>query len=122
MAIMDHGGEHLYVIGIGSREDWDAGRGSLYWIEGPNGERALPVFTTPEAAKKHWAANSGVRQRLDMADSVPPTHQGPLLQKRCVVMPLDGEGLALAAARVRADYILRNPRPGHEQEILRLSK
>ncbi len=32
-----------YVIGLGDRKDWEAGRGSLCWIEAPNGEHALPV-------------------------------------------------------------------------------
>ena len=71
-----------YVIGLGGLEDWEAGRGSLYWILAPNGEHALPVFTTPEGASSYWKANSGVRERLQMADTTttPTTHQGPLLQ------------------------------------------
>ena len=70
-----------YVIGLGDQEDWEAGRGSLYWILAPNGEHALPVFTTPEGASSYWKANSGVRERLQMADTTTtPTHQGPLLQ------------------------------------------
>lgn len=113
--------ELLYVIGLGSREDWEAGRGSLYWIEDPNGEHALPVFTAPEAALDHWRANSGVRERLEMADSIPTTHQGPLLQNRITILPLKVESLELAAAKVRADYLVRDPRPGYEQEVLRLT-
>jgi hypothetical protein len=113
--------EILHVIGLGDREDWEAGRGSLYWIGAPNGERALPVFTTPEGALRHWEANSGVKERMAMAETMPTTHQGPLLQKRIVVMPLAIETLALAAARVKADYLIRDPRPGAEQEVLRLA-
>ena len=114
----------MYVIGLGGREDWEAGRGSLYWIEDPNGEHALPVFTTPKKTVDHWGANSGVRERLQMADSptLPTTHQGPLLQNRITVMPLKVEGLTMAAAKVRADYLIRDPRPGHEQDILRLNE
>jgi hypothetical protein len=113
--------EILYVIGLGDREDWEAGRGSVYWIEAPDGEHALPVFTTKEKALDHWRADSGVRDRLEMVDSLPTTHQVPLLQNRITVMPLKVEGLAVAAAKVRADYLIRDPRPGHEQEILRLT-
>jgi hypothetical protein len=69
-----------YVIGLGGLDDWDTGRGSLYWIGAPNREHALPVFTTPEDARSYWTANSGVRERLEMADTTPTTHQGPLLQ------------------------------------------
>ena len=103
--------EILYVIGVADRQDWEAGRGSLYWIKAPNrrARRVLPVFTDPEQAKRHWEANSSVRDRLDMADSVATTHQGPLLQRRIVVMPLNAKGLAMAAARVKADYLIRDP-------------
>ena len=41
-------GDHLHLIGVGNSEDWAAGRGSLYYIEDNNGEKCLPVFTTPE--------------------------------------------------------------------------
>jgi hypothetical protein len=114
--------ELLYVIGVGSQEDWDVGRGSLYWIEDPNGEHALPVFTTPEKAVRHWEANSKVDHRLEMAESahLPITHQGPLLENSFIIMPLTTDSLALAAEMVGADYLVRDPRPGHEQEILRL--
>ena len=79
--------ELLYVIGLGGREDWEAGRGSLYWIEAPNGEHALLVFTAPEKALDYWGANSKVRDRLQMAASVSTTHQGPLLQNRITLCP-----------------------------------
>lgn len=113
-------GTLLYVIGLGDRDDWKTGRGSLYWIEAPNGEHALPVFTTPEKATRFWEANSGVRERLEMAEKTPATHQGPLLQNRITLLPCTTETLAMAAERVRADYLVRDIRPGDEQEVLRL--
>ena len=109
-----------YVIGLGDLEDWEGGWGSLYWILDRNGEHAHPVFTTPEGAHAHWTANSGVRERLQMADTTPTTHQGPLLQNRITLLPLNERGVALAAERVGADYLVRDLRPGSEQEILRL--
>lgn len=116
--------EIQHVIGLGDLKDFEAGRGSVYWIKDPNGENALPVFTTHEAARRFWKANSTVRDRLDMAENagLPVTHQGPLLQNRITILPLRVEGLALAADLVEADYLLRDPRPGAEQEILRLEK
>jgi hypothetical protein len=109
-----------YVIGLGGLDDWDAGRGSLYWIEDRNGEHALPVFMTPEDARSYWTANSGVRERLEMADTTPTTHHGPLLENRVTLLPLDEEGVAWAAEMVGADYLIRGLLPGAEQEILRL--
>ena len=38
---------HLYVIGVDDVEDWQAGRGSIYYFEDRNSEKALPVFSTP---------------------------------------------------------------------------
>jgi hypothetical protein len=55
-----------------------------------------------------------------MADTTPTTHQGPLLQNRITLLPLDEMGVAKAAASVEADYLIRDLRPGAEQEILRL--
>lgn len=116
--------EIMHVIGLGGREDFEAGRGSLYWILDSSGLNALPVFTTPEAALNYWGANSGVRDRLDMAENagLPTTHQGPLLKNRITVLPLKVEALALAAELVGADYLVRDPRPGKEQEVLRLTE
>jgi hypothetical protein len=115
--------EILYVIGIGSVADWEAGRGSLYWIEASNGEHALPVFTTRERAHEHWEAHlSETSARLQMVDSMPMTHQGPVLENQMTILPLRVEDLALAAEQVEADYLIRDPRPGSEQETLRLPK
>jgi hypothetical protein len=46
-------GERLYIIGLGDSEDWQAGRGSLYYIEDKDGAMVLPVFTSPEKAQGH---------------------------------------------------------------------
>jgi hypothetical protein len=37
-------------------------------------------------------------------------------------MPLGAEGLARAAAMVEADYLVRDPRPGDQQDTLRVPK
>lgn len=47
----------LYVIGVGDVEDRQAGRGSIYYIEDRNGEKALPVFPAPEEANQYRRAN-----------------------------------------------------------------
>ena len=36
--------EYVYIIGLGNAEDWEAGRGSLYYIEDRNGEIGMPVL------------------------------------------------------------------------------
>ena len=47
----------LYVIGVGDAEDRQAERGSIYYIEDRNGEKALPVFPAPEGANQYRRAN-----------------------------------------------------------------
>jgi hypothetical protein len=49
--------EYLYIIGVGAVADWEAGRGSLYYIEDKNGEKGMPVFTTSERAMNYARAN-----------------------------------------------------------------
>ena len=115
--------EYLHVIGIGGPEDWETGRGSFYYIEDRNSEIVLPVFTTGEAAEAHVEANFHIpKAHMEMLESVPVSHVGPLTEGRYVIMPLDKWGVARVAAFLDADYLLRDPRPGSEQEILRFSE
>jgi hypothetical protein len=114
--------ENLHVIGLGNVEDWQAGKGSIYYIEDPNGEKAMPVFTTPEKVKQYVSANfDAPNAHMDMLESVPESHVEPLTEGRFIVMPLDAEGVAQAAAMVGAAYLIRDPRPGDQQQILRLA-
>ncbi len=81
------------------------------------------MFTTGEAAEAHVKANFHIpKAHMEMLESVPVSHVGPLTGGRCIIMPLDREGVARVAALLNADYILRDPRPGNEQEILRVSE
>jgi len=114
--------KYLHLIGLGNAEDWQAGRGSIYYIEDRNGEKAVPVFTAPEKAEQYIRANFGApTAHMDMLESVPESHVRALTEGRFVVMPLETEGVARAAAMAGADYLIRDPRPGGEQEILRLT-
>ena len=116
-------GEYLYIIGLGNAEDWEAGRGSIYYIEDRNGERRIPVFTTYEKLQEYAAANlDNPTVYLTMLESVGATHAAPLVADRFVVMPLDANGVAQAAALADAAYLVRDPRPGERQEVLRLDR
>ena len=114
--------EYLHLIGIGYPEDWQAGRGSLYYIENGRGETVLPVFTTAEKASKYVQANfNTTKAHMEMLESTPIPHAAPLTGGRFSIMPLDVEGLAIAAATVGADCLVRDPRPGARQEVLRVT-
>ena len=117
-------GERVYIIGVGNSADWEAGRGSLYFIEDRNGERALPVFNTPELLEDFVRSNfdtpEAYIQMLEGLGANAEAHAPPVAAGRYIIMPVDNEGLALAASSIDADYLVRDPRPGVEQEVMRL--
>ncbi len=119
-------GEYVYIIGIGSPEDWDAGRGSLHYIEDKNGEKALPIFTAPEGAKefasKYLETPEAYMQMLESLGANVETHAPPLAGDRHTFMPVNIDTLAITAATIDADYLICDPRPGAQQEVLRLPK
>lgn len=119
-------GEYLYIIGLGTPADFEAGRGSLYYIEDKNGETALPVFTTPERLESFVGANlttpEAYMQMLESLGARAETHAPPMATNKYTIMPVNNDGLALAAQMMHADYLVRDPRPGNEQEILRLTE
>jgi hypothetical protein len=117
--------QYVYLIGVGSQEDWQAGRGSLYFIEDRCGERAMPVFTTPEGVEGHIEANfNRPEAHMQMLESIAgmPYHAKPLTEGRFIIMPVTHELVIEAALRAGIDYLVRDPRPGREQEILRLTE
>ena len=115
--------EHLHVIGMGSEADWEAGRGSFYYIEDKNGEKCIPVFTSPERADRFARANfDNPEAHTQMLESIGVVHAPALTSGRFIVMALRAEGLARAAAMVEADYLVRDPRPGDQQDIMRVPK
>ena len=114
--------EYFYIIGVGSSGDWEAGRGSLYYIEDRKGEKALPVFTTPEKIEEYARATlNSPGAHVSMLESIGASSaSAPLTGGRFSLMPLKADAVVRAAASIGADYMIRNPRPGTEQEILRL--
>ena len=115
-------GKNQYIIGVGNTDDWDAGRGSLYFIEGRDAAKYLPVFTTPERIEEYIKTFLPPKAQMEMLESVPVTHAPTLTEGRFIVMPLNPQGLAMAANLIDADYLIRDPREGAEQEILRVPK
>jgi hypothetical protein len=115
--------EYQYILAMGSPTDWDAGKGSLYYIEDKNGEKALPVFTTGERAEEYARINfESAEAHMQMFESVPVSHIPPLTEGRFMVMPLGIENGAKAEAMADADYLIRDIRVGDQQEILRLKE
>jgi hypothetical protein len=83
------------------------GRGSLYYIEDKDGSMVLPVFTSPERAQGHvrsyLEAPEAHMKMLESLGATAELHARPLTQGRFIVMPLDNQTLAKAAAAMRAD-------------------
>jgi hypothetical protein len=112
----------MYIIGVGSSADWERGRGSLYWIEDKSGEHVLPVFTTPEKVKRHIEANfDRPESHMQMMEGLPLRNVGPLTEGRFIIMPVSYETLARTALEQGIDYLVRDPRPGAQQEVLRIT-
>jgi hypothetical protein len=83
----------------------------------------MPVFTTGERAREFARLIFGSAEaHMQMFESVPVSHIPPLTEGRFMVMPLGIEDMVEAALRADVDYLTRDPRPGEQQEILRLSK
>jgi hypothetical protein len=111
----------FHIIGLGDQKDWEAGRGSIYYIEDKNGEKCVPVFTTAEGVQRYIAANFNLPEaHMDMMEGMPESHIQPLTEGRFIIMPLPAEQVIQAAGMTGADYLMRDPRPGSEQEIIRL--
>lgn len=116
-------GEYLRVIGVGTTEDWEAGRGSFYYIEDKNGEKALPVFTTDEQVANYLGRTLNTpTAHIEMLESLGAEHAPALTAGAFVVLPLDAEGVAKVALMIGADYLVRNIRYGSRQEIIRVPK
>src|SRR5215212_11776249 len=114
---------YQYIIAVGTPDDWNAGRGSLYLIEDKNGEKAMPVFATGEQAIEFGRANlESAEAHMQMFESLPVSHIPPLTEGRFMVMPLGIENVAKAEAMADADYLIRDIRVGDQQEILRLKE
>ena len=115
--------EYQYILAMGTPADWNAGKGSLYYIEDKNGEIALPVFTTAERAEEYARTNfESAEAHMQMFESLPVSHIPTLTEGRFMVMPLGIENVARAAATADADYLIRDIRVGDQQEILRLKE
>jgi hypothetical protein len=115
--------EYQYILAMGSPADWEAGKGSLYYIEDKNGENGMPVFTTGERAREFERANfESAEAHMQMFESLPVSHIPPLTEGRFMVFPLGTEDVARAALMADVDYLIRDPRPGDKQEILRLKR
>lgn len=59
---------------------------------------------------------------MQMLESAGASHAAPLTAGRFMIMPVRIESLTKVAAMVDADYLVRDLRPGEQQEILRLSR
>ena len=119
-------GEHLYIIGLGDQEDWQAGRGRLCYFEDEDDKVALPVFTTSEKAKGYARDHLGAPEaHMDMLESLGATAESdarPLTEGRIAIIKVDSQGLQRAAASVRPNYLVRDFRPGEDEEVLWLDR
>jgi|SRR5215212_2471485 len=116
-------GEHLYAISVGDPTDLQVGGGSLYYILDDSGEKGLPVFSDLRHAERYVEANvldpdAHLAYRMGGAA---PDHVRALAEGRFALKRLEAEQVPQAVASVGADYLIRDARPGQQQEeIVRL--
>jgi xanthine/CO dehydrogenase XdhC/CoxF family maturation factor len=113
--------EEWFVIVIGDNDDWQTGRGSLYYIEEKHGERAMPVFTSAEKAEDHFRANlTSADAHMQMLEKLHVTHVPELTEGKFGIASLPAEPLVTLALSADINYLVRDPRPGAQQEVIRL--
>jgi hypothetical protein len=114
--------EYVYIIGLGNTEDWDEGRGSLYYIEDKNGRTCIPVFSTPEGVERHIEANfNSAESHMQMMEGLLLSHVGPLTDGRFIIMPVTEDLIFNKAREMGINYLVRDPRPGDQQEVMNVT-
>jgi hypothetical protein len=116
--------EALWVINVGSSR----GKGEKleihvhYYIEA-DGEKVMPVFSTQEKAADFTRTNlrENVKAHMDLLESsgdlesVQALTEGHFTALRVTVSSIMG-----VAAQLGVDALIRDPRPGDEQELIRV--
>jgi hypothetical protein len=57
-------------------------------------------------------------EMLESLGATTETHARPLTEGRFAIIKVDSQALRQAAARVRPNYLVRDLRPGEDQEVL----
>jgi hypothetical protein len=117
------GSERLYLICVGTADDWveRSGGGVYYFVAA--GEKYIPVFTTLERAKRYMAAKlQEPGAHLDLLESGGVENAAAVTAGDFSSLEMDIELVAELAADMDADWLIRDPRPGDQQEVLRVPK
>jgi hypothetical protein len=88
-----------------------------------NGEKAIPVFTSRERMKGYIRANlNDPKARMDMMEGGDSERARKLAEEGFGGGLMDVGRIAECAVEAEADWLMRDPRPGDEQEVLRVPK
>jgi hypothetical protein len=114
------GQERLWVIGVGG----PAAVQAFYYIENHNGEKVMPVFTTPELLVDHVRRHlaSDPKAHMDMMEGNPEEVIWELTGGRFSAVLLGVHTVAEVSITMGADYLVRDLRPGAPQETMRVPK
>jgi hypothetical protein len=117
------GQDSYWICFVGHDEDFEAGRASLHYVEDPRGEWCLLLFPTRKKAERFVQANFDTPEsHISMLEGTPESHLSPLTAGRFMVAQVPNEEIVELALEAGIDYLVRDPRPGTEQEVLRLDK
>jgi len=120
---MTKGQDSYWICFAGWEQDFEEGCAGLHYVEDWRGERCLLVFSTRGKAEKFAEKNFNTPQaHMMMMETLPESHQAPLTGGRFGVGQLDNKDIIEAALDAGIDYLVRDLRPGTEQEVIRLDR
>jgi|SRR5215216_6628058 len=115
--------DSYWICFCGDERDFEAGRGSLHYVDDRWGKRCLIIFSTRKKAERFIDTNLGApKAHMEMLESARVSHLAPLTAGRFSVAKVDNEDIIELALEAGIDYLQRDIRPGKQQEVLRLDR
>ena len=116
--------ERLWAIILGDsieREDVDGL--DLHYFVDTDDEKVIPVFTSPERLEEYVRTNLDTPEgHMDMMEGGDLTRARALSEGRFAGVLMDVNDIAELAVYIEADWLVRDLRPGEEQEAWRVPK
>ncbi len=95
----------------------------LHYFVDTDDEKVIPVFTSHEHLEEYVRANLNTAEgHLDMMEGGDLTRARALSEGRFKGVLMDVSNIAELAVDMEADWLMRDPRPGEQQEVLRIPK
>ncbi len=116
--------ERLWAIVVGDViERGDLVGFELHYFVDTDDEKVIPVFTSPERLEVYVrTALDTPEGHLDMMEGGDLRRARALTEGHFEGVLMDANDIAELAVEMEADWLMRDPRPGEEQEVWRVPK